>query len=87
MATNRPLSTASAIIDALGGNVPFLAIINQGVPLQEQRRTTHASNYRSTGRLPPDTFLIVMAALEQRGLTAPPSIWKIREPKKARVAA
>lgn len=67
----RTLSTASEIIDALGGTTPFAALIN--------REQQHVSNYRAAGRLPARTYLIVTKELKKRRLTAPAHLWGIDE--------
>jgi hypothetical protein len=77
----RPLATASDVIDACGGTVAFAKLIGGG------REKQHVSNYRATGRLPHDSYLIVTEALKKRRCSAPPAIWGITEPSKASTAA
>lgn len=86
MPENRTLKTTAAVIDALGGNTPFLKIINVDLPADEKRGQQHVTNYRATGRFPSDTYLLVTTALARIKASAPPSLWKIREVKKARAA-
>lgn len=76
----QQISTTGAVIDACGGNTPFLALINRGQPADRKRDKQHVSNYRSTGRFPADTFLIVTEHLRLAGLEAKAALWGIREP-------
>lgn len=88
MSRHRMLKTTSAVIDdGFGGNTPFLKSINRHLPASKKRNQQHASNYRATGRFPPDIFKIVILELEQLEATAPSSLFKIYEPKKAMAAA
>jgi hypothetical protein len=40
-------------------------------------------NWRAANKFPGDTYLILSAALEDRGLRAPPSMWGLIEPERA----
>ena len=71
----RDLQTAGEVIDALGGTAATARIAG--------RKDQHVSNWRASGRLPADTFLILQAELRDRDLNAPPSIWGIREAEQA----
>jgi len=71
----RRLRTTSEVIDVLGGTVKAAGIM--------KRKPQHITNYRSTGRFPPDTYLIVIAELGKRNCTASPSLWGIAEPRRA----
>ncbi len=68
----RELQTAGEVIDALGGTAATARIVG--------RKDQHVSNWRASGRLPADTFLILQAEMRERSLAAPPAIWGIREP-------
>ena len=70
----RVLDTTDEVIDECGGTVAFAKLI--------ARDKQHVSNYRSTGRFPPDTFLIVEAALKKRRCRAPSMLWSITDPAK-----
>jgi hypothetical protein len=74
----RRLKNASQVIDALGGTVIF--------GRRYKRSKQNVSNYRSTGRLPPEIYLLNVADLQAIGLTAPASIWGIREPRQKSAA-
>lgn len=74
----RTLRTTSEVIDALGGNIPFGEMISTA---KFERVAQHVSNYRRTGNFPADSFLVVRAALEAKGLTAPAALWGITDPK------
>lgn len=65
----RELTTASEVIDALGGTVRFGALIG--------RRKQNVSNYRASGRLPTTTILIVSDELRKIRCRASPKIWGI----------
>ncbi len=69
------LETASEVIDALGGTAAVARLTN--------RQMQHVSNWRSTGRLPPDTFLIMTAELHKIRLAAPSEIWGIPSSREA----
>ena len=61
------LQNAGAVIDALGGTGATARLIG---------RTDQAvSNWRRTGRLPPDPFLVITAELKKHEKDATPSIW------------
>lgn len=81
----KPLSTAAEVIEALGlSEVARLTgrLDKEGDPDPEVPR-----NWPKRGRLPPDTFLVITTALEQRGFSAPPTLWGIAEPNKSEAAA
>lgn len=68
----RELQTVDEVIDQLGGTAATARLT--------ARKDQHVSNWRAAKRLPADTFLILRAALAERGLTAPARLWGIREP-------
>lgn len=68
----RELQTADDVIDALGGTASTARLTG--------RKSQHVSNWRASGRLPADTFLSLRAALEKRGYTAPPALWRMQQP-------
>lgn len=71
----RELTTVSSVIDELGG------------PTATGRLTGHSAqavwNWKDTGKLPADTFLVHQQALEAKKLTAPISLWGMKEPERA----
>lgn len=71
----RALKTAGEVIDALGGT--------QATANLTGRKAQHVTNWRASGRLPASTFLVLSKELEERGKSAPPSVWGIAEPEKA----
>ncbi|MBX9844256.1 MAG: RES family NAD+ phosphorylase [Xanthobacteraceae bacterium] len=73
--TLRQLGSASEIIDLFGGTSATAKLIG--------RTPQHVSNYRQSGRLPADTFLLIKRELAKHGCEAPPSIWGIAEPASA----
>jgi hypothetical protein len=69
----RELQAAGDVIDALGGTAATARLTG--------RKVQHVSNWRASKRLPADTFLILQGELRERGLSAPPSLWGIKEPE------
>jgi hypothetical protein len=65
----KRLHTAEEIVDAIGGTA--------ATALLTERKMQHVSNWKASGRLPPDTFMIVKKELERRGFTASPTLFGI----------
>jgi hypothetical protein len=61
------LQTATKVIDALGGTAATARLT--------KRKIQSVSNWRATGRLPSDTFLVMSKALDDVGKAAPISLW------------
>ena len=70
----KHLTTADGVIDAVGGTAAAATLTGSS--------QQSVSNWRSNGRLAPPTFLIFIAELASRGMTAPPSLWGIRAPRR-----
>lgn len=68
----RELKTASEIIDALGGTAEVARLTKRGMAA--------VSNWRASGRLPAEFFLIMTQQLTEKFCSAPSSLWSIREP-------
>jgi len=69
------LTSAHAIIEKIGGkdgNGPIAALTG--------RKTQHVTNWKTEGRLPADTFLVVSAKLAELNCYASPKLWGITEP-------
>ena len=69
------LSSVRDIIAKIGGedgNGPIAALTG--------RKTQHVTNWKTEGRLPADTFLVVSARLAELGYRASPALWGITEP-------
>ena len=66
------INSASDLIDRLGGNSVVAAMFDP--PLTPNA----VGNWRERG-LPPETFYALTTILNQRGLYAPPTLWKQRE--------
>lgn len=67
----RCVKSANEVIDVLGGTT---AVANAlGVT------PTVVSNWRSRG-LPPETYVALISMLRERGISAPPSLWRMHEP-------
>lgn len=60
------LDTTKAVIDALGGTKAVAELTG--------RKYTAAHNWRSS-RFPANTYRAITIALEEKGLSAPPSLW------------
>ena len=71
--TVRDLHTAAQVIDELGGTAATARLTG--------RKDQHVSNWRKSGRLPSDTFLIMMAELRDRDCNASPRLWGITVPE------
>lgn len=69
------LTTASAVIDALGGTTVVARLAD--------RSPQAVTNWRAADRLPAETFLVLQAALKASKKEAPASLWGIREPAPA----
>ncbi len=63
----RELQTTSEVIEALGGPT--------AIGLITGRSTQAAWNWKQTGRLPADTYLVISKALELKDLAAPIALW------------
>lgn len=89
MAAIRRLRRANSVAkivevyDAHHGRGAFRGLISTA---ENPRTKQQVSNYKTSGRLPPDTFLIVGEALKTLGYVAPPSLWGIVQPKAQRAA-
>lgn len=72
---SRELNTVEDVIRALGGPTKAAALVG---------KTAQAANgWRITKRLPARSFLVLNRELSARGLSAPPSLWGIKEPESA----
>lgn len=69
------LQTADQVIDALGGTSATARLTG--------RKAQHVSNWRAEGRLPPDTYLIVLKELKRKRKSAPPTLFSIQAPEAA----
>ena len=67
----KRLQTADDVIDALGGTSATSRLT--GASIQA------VSNWRATGRLPANTFIILSKALKRIDARASPSLWGIME--------
>jgi hypothetical protein len=63
------LISARDIIAIMGGN--------QAVAALTGRKTQHVTNWKTDGRLPADTYLILTEALAAKGYQASPKLWGI----------
>lgn len=65
------LADTVAVIEALGGT--------NAVAKLTGRKYSAAFNWRSFEHFPPDTFLVMQKALQERGYDAPPKLWRMVE--------
>lgn len=72
----KQINSVDEVIDELGGN----AVVGR---LFDPPLTGNAvGNWRERG-LPPETFVALTTALNQKNLYAPPSLWRMRAPVSA----
>jgi hypothetical protein len=69
------LTSTSAVIKELGGTRSVAALTGRKYP------AAHAWHRFDT--FPPDTYLVMTAALKEKGKTAPASLWRMVEPEAA----
>lgn len=78
--TPLPLENAKQVIDALGGR----ALV---VTLTDAKNTNVVGNWERDGEFPARLFLLMSAALKERGYKAPAKLWGQVEPEAAERAA
>ncbi len=66
------LSSIDEVIVALGGPAATARLV--------ARSPQAVTNWRAEGRMPPKLYLVMHAALAQRGKRAPASLWGMTEP-------
>lgn len=71
----RKLQTAGEVIDELGGTAATATLTG--------RKPQHVSNWRAAKRLPADTYLVIQRELVARRVSAPSTIWGIKDPEAA----
>lgn len=74
----RRLTTAGSVIDAIGSK-RLQAITG--------KRSNNLWNWRTAGCFPPETFVVIQDELARIECAAPPRLWKMIAPKKAKRAA
>jgi hypothetical protein len=67
----RKLNTTAEVMDALGGNAAVADLTNSTYKA--------AANWRAFETFPARHFVVMTKALEDRGLTAPVSLWGMTE--------
>jgi len=72
-------TTTDEVLDALGGNTP-VAVLTSTTPKV-------VSNWRTCGKFPSNTFIILKTELLKRGASAPDRLWSMREPRAVRKRA
>ena len=68
------LRTTLQVIEALGGY--------HAVATLTGRTPNAAENWKRHLAFPADTYLVMTDALSDKGFSAPPSLWKMRQPKR-----
>jgi hypothetical protein len=63
----EPLHTANAVVVALGGTRAVAELTGRSDPA--------VSNWRKADSFPANTYLLLKAALEAKGVTAPDTLW------------
>lgn len=71
----QELTSADSVFDALGGVGGVMEITGA------RYKTVHM--WKSAKSFPSDTYVLMTSALEQRGLTAVPDLWGMRQPSRA----
>jgi len=69
-------------------NVPqcIEAIGPERVKLLTGKRSQNLTNWKASGFFPPETFVVLTDALRSINCTAPPSLWRMIRPTRARAA-
>ena len=70
----KRLTTIDAVIAALGGRVPAGRLVGVG--------PTAVSNWKKAGRIARNTYPIMMDALRRGDMTAPASLWGMKEARR-----
>jgi hypothetical protein len=70
MSKSLKLRSAADVIDLLGGEIELARRLKVG--------RSAVANWRLRG-LPPDTYHALTILLDQKGVSAPPSLWRQRE--------
>ena len=65
----RQVKTIEGVVAILGGYKEVASLVGVG--------ETAVYNWLTRG-LPPETYVVLMRALEGKGYTAPPSLWQMR---------
>ena len=74
----RELKSTAEVIDAIGRD-RFMALTGKS--------TQQTTNYKSTGRFPPETFVVLQDEIERLRCRAPRSLWGMIEPPKLKRAS
>ncbi len=69
------LDTAEQVFDALGGYLGIAEIVGC--------KPNAASNWKTFGSFPANTYIALTEALHARGKTAPASLWRMKLPAEA----
>lgn len=72
---SEALTTTASVMEALGGTSAVAALTG--------REYRAAFNWRSFENFPADTYLVMTTELAKHGKSAPPSLWRMREPESA----
>jgi hypothetical protein len=79
------LDSVDAVLNALGGvsavaelTGDFYGSASKEGPRKFKHEAYPTVHYwKQTGAFPPKTYVLLIRALEERGYTAPPSLWKM----------
>ena len=75
---SAPLLTTADVINALGGQAEVMRLT--------KRKRTGVANWFRQETFPANTYLVLITALQARGLNAPPWLWNM-EPRPRRAGA
>lgn len=75
----QTLHTPKDVIETLGGN----AVVGRITGVNPKS----VSMWRGFKKLPAKTYIVLSAALQERGCYAPPSLWGMSEPEQQQAAS
>lgn len=67
----EPLSTVAEVVAALGGPAQVCRLTGRGA--------SAVSMWKYRGNFSPETFVVLTEALQEKGFTAPASLWRMAE--------
>lgn len=73
----QKLRTVAQVIEAIG---------RERVQRITKRRSNNITNWKASGRFPPDTFLLLQGELQRVNCRAPAALWGITETRSQRAA-
>jgi hypothetical protein len=83
----RELTSTSEVFDELGGLTAVAELVGLEDTKPGGRGYKAASNWKSSRAFPSRVYLVMTAALAERGFIASPSLWGMVAPEPAKEAA